>query len=130
LLSHQLASLRIFTPRQHLLNSWAICGVRDLKLVSIRGGVPRATWRAAMNLFESLPSEAAIRRLVLARVVAGLIVVVAIVVAPPVVDSIATLDLSASELAEFLDDGEPWAEKGIDVQETKAAPVEPLTMSY
>lgn len=83
-----------------------------------------------MKIFESLPSEAAIRRLVLAPVVAGLIVVVAIAVAPPVVDSIATLDLSALELAEFLDDGEPWAAKGIDVQETKAAPVEPLTMSY
>jgi hypothetical protein len=83
-----------------------------------------------MKIFESLPSEATIRRLVLAPVVAGLIVVVAIAVAPPVVDSIATLDLSASELAEFLDDGEPWAEKGIDVQETKAAPVEPLTTSY
>jgi hypothetical protein len=83
-----------------------------------------------MKLFESLPSEAAIRRLVLAPVVAGLIVVVAIVVAPPVVDSIATLDLSASELTEFLDDGEPWAAKGIDALETKAAPVEPLTMSY
>ena len=83
-----------------------------------------------MKIFESLPSEAAIRRLVLATVVAGLIVVVAIAVAPPVVDSIATLDLSALELAEFLDDGDPWAAKGIDVQETKAAPVEPLTMSY
>lgn len=83
-----------------------------------------------MKLFESLPSEAAIRRLVLARVVAGLIVVVAIVAAPPVVDSIATLNLSALELAEFLDDGEPLPMKGIDVQETKAAPVEPLSMSY
>ena len=83
-----------------------------------------------MKLFESLPPEAAIRRLVLAPVVAGLIVVVAIVVAPPVVDSIATLDLSALELTEFLDDGEPWAAEGMDVQETKAAPVEPLSMSY
>jgi hypothetical protein len=83
-----------------------------------------------MKLFESLPSEAAIRRSVLASVVAGLIVLIAIVAAPPAVDSIATLNLSASELAEFLDDGEPWAEKGIDVRETNAAPVEPLTMSY
>ena len=83
-----------------------------------------------MKIFESLPSEAAIRRLVLAPVVAGLIVVVAIAVAPPVVDSIATLDLSTSELAEFLDDGEPFATKGMDVQDTKAAPVEPLSMSY
>ncbi len=84
-----------------------------------------------MKLFESLPSDATIRRLVLAPILAGLIVVIAIVVAPPVVDSIATLNLSASELAEFLDgDGELLAEKGIDVQETKAAPVEPLSMSY
>ncbi len=84
-----------------------------------------------MKSFESLPSEVAIRRLVLARVVAGLIVVIAIVVAPPVMDSIATLNLSASELAELMDgDGERPAETGIDVLETKAAPVEPLSMSY
>ncbi len=86
-----------------------------------------------MKSFESLPSEAALRRLVLARVVAGLIVLIAIVVAPPVTDSISTLKLSASELAQFLDgdgDGEPLAQKGIDVQDTKAAPLEPLSMSY
>jgi len=48
-----------------------------------------------------------------------------------VTDSIATLNLSASELAEYLyGDGERLPEKGIDVEETKAAPVEPLSMSY
>ena len=84
-----------------------------------------------MKTFESLPTEANIRRLVLARAVAALIVIIAIVVAPPVLDSIATLNLSSSELAEFLDgDGELVVENGIDVQETKAAPVEPLSMSY
>ena len=84
-----------------------------------------------MKLFESLPSEAAIRRLVLARVVAGLIVLIAIVAAPPVVDSIATLSLSSAELADLLDgDGELLADRGIDVWETNAAPVEPLTTSY
>ena len=67
----------------------------------------------------------------LASVVAALIVVIAIVAAPPVVDSIATLKLSASELAEFLDgDGERLDEKAIDVQDTPAAPVEPLSTSY
>lgn len=84
-----------------------------------------------MKSLESLPSEAAMRRLVLARVVAGLIVVIAIIVAPPVADTIATLNSSALDLAELADgDGEPLAGKGIDVQETKAAPVEPLSMSY
>ena len=84
-----------------------------------------------MKLRENLPSEAALFRLVLARVVAGLIVVAAIVLAPPVADSIATLDWSATELADGVDDGgKPLVEKGIDVQQTHAAPIEPLTMSY
>ena len=84
-----------------------------------------------MKSFESLPSEGAIRRLVLARVAAGFIILIAIVVAPPVTDSIATLNLSASELAEYpYGDGERFPEKGIHVEETKAAPVEPLSMSY
>lgn len=84
-----------------------------------------------MKSFESLSSEAGIRRLVLARVVAAIIVVIAVVAAPPVTDSIATLGLNATELAELLyGDGERLAEKGIDVEETKAAPVEPLSMSY
>ncbi|HVG04719.1 MAG TPA: hypothetical protein VM937_07220 [Burkholderiaceae bacterium] len=84
-----------------------------------------------MKSLESLPSEAALRRLVLARIAAGLIVVVAIVLAPPVADSIATLNLSSAELAEGIDDGGvPIAEKGIDAEETKALPVEPLSTSY
>ncbi len=84
-----------------------------------------------MKLLESLPSEAALRRLVLARVTAGLIVVVAIILAPPVTDSIATLNLTSSELADLMDDGgEPPAMKGITVDEIEAAPVEPLSTSY
>lgn len=83
-----------------------------------------------MKPFKSLPSEAAIRRLVLARVVAGLIVLIAVVLAPPVADSIATLNLNSAELADLLDDGELVTEKGVDVHETKAEPVEPLSMSY
>ena len=84
-----------------------------------------------MKSLESLPSEAALRRLVLARVAAGLIVLVAIIVAPPVTDSIATLNLTASELAERMDDdGEPPAMRGSTVDETQAAAVEPLSTSY
>jgi hypothetical protein len=65
-------------------------------------------------------------RLVLARVVAGLIVIIAIVLAPPVVDSIATLDLTSAQLANEMDDGgKPVVNQGIDVQETKAEPTEP-----
>jgi len=84
-----------------------------------------------MKSRENLPSEAALFRLVLARVAAGLIVVVAIVLAPPVADSIATLNLSSAELADEMDDGgKPIVNQGVDVQQTKAAPVEPLTTSY
>ncbi len=84
-----------------------------------------------MKSLEILPSEAALLRLVLARVAAGLIVIVAIVLAPPVADSIATLNLTAAELAEGMDDGgKPLVDQGIDVQQTNAAPVEPLTTSY
>jgi hypothetical protein len=110
---------------------WGIRGVPHLKLLSIRGAVPRATWRAAMKSREVLPSEAALFRLVLARVAAALIVVIAVVLAPPVADSIATFNLSAAELADAMDDGgKPAADQGIDVQQTNAAPVEPLTTSY
>ncbi len=84
-----------------------------------------------MKSLESLPSEAALRRLVLARVAAGFIVVVAIILAPPVADSIATLTLSSTELAEQMDDaGAAFPSKGIDVDETNASPIEPLTTSY
>ena len=85
-----------------------------------------------MRVFESLPSsEAAIRRLVLARVVAGAIVVLAFVVAPTVRDSIATGNLTSAELATFLYGDEGVApERGVDVLKTEAAPVEPLSMSY
>ena len=73
-------------------------------------------------------SEAALFRLVLARVVAGLIVVMAIVFAPPVADSIATLDLTSAQLAAEMDDGgKPVVNQGIDVQQTKAEPTEPST---
>lgn len=45
--------------------------------------------------------------------------------------SIATLNLTALELGELLDDGGvPLAVKGIDAEDTKAAPVEPLSTSY
>jgi hypothetical protein len=114
-----------------LRNSWGIRGARRLKLLFIRGAVSRQPWRAAMKSIESLPSEAALRRLVLARVAAGFIVVVAIILAPPVTDSIATLNLTASELAAQMDDsGAPIAAKGVDVDETTAAPLEPLSTSY
>ncbi len=84
-----------------------------------------------MKSLEPLPSEAALRRLVLARVAAGLVVIVAVILAPPVSDSIATLNLTSSELAEQMDDaGAPFSTKGIDVDETKALPVEPLSTSY
>ena len=84
-----------------------------------------------MKSIESLPSETALRRLVLARLAAGLIVVVAIILAPPVTDSIATLNLTALELAEQMDDsGVPITTKGVDVEEIKAAPLEPLSTSY
>ncbi len=84
-----------------------------------------------MKSLESLPSEAALRRLVLARVAAGLVVLIAVVAAPPVSDSIATFHFSALELA-GLQDGDDGlgGVKGLDVQETKAEPVEPLSMSY
>ncbi|MBC8118925.1 MAG: hypothetical protein H7X75_05040 [Burkholderiaceae bacterium] len=85
-----------------------------------------------MKVFESLPSsEAAIRRLILARVVAGAIVVLAFVVAPTVQDSIATGNLTSAELATSLyGDVEVAPQKGADVLTTEAAPVEPLSMSY
>ena len=84
-----------------------------------------------MKIFESLPSEVALRRLVLARVAAGLVVLVALVAAPPVSDSIATFHFTTLELADKQDgDDELQAETGVDVPETKAEPVEPLSMSY
>ena len=84
-----------------------------------------------MKSLESLPSEAALRRLVLARVAAGLVVVVAVILAPPVADSIATLNLTSLEPGELIDDaGVPSDLKAIDVADTTAAPVEPLSTSY
>ena len=84
-----------------------------------------------MKPIESLLSEAALRRLVLARVAAGLVVIVAVILAPPVSDSIATLNLTSSELQEQMDDaGEPFSLKGIDVDHTRALAVEPLSTSY
>ena len=75
---------------------------------------------------EISPPEAAVFRLVLARVAAGLIVIVAIVLAPPVIDSIATLNLTSAQLANEMDDGgKPVVDQGVDVQETKAEPTEP-----
>ena len=97
-----------------MLNWWGIRGVRRLKLLSIRGTVPRQL-ESSHEIIESLPSEAALRRLVLARVAAGLIVVVAIILAPAVTDSIATLNLTSLELADQMDDGgAPIAIKGVD----------------
>jgi hypothetical protein len=84
-----------------------------------------------MKSFESLTSEAALLRLVLARVAAALIVVIAVILAPPVADSIATLNLTSSELGQLIDDGGvPSDLKAIDVADTTAAPVEPLSTSY
>lgn len=84
-----------------------------------------------MKSFESFPPDTGIRRLVFARVVAGLIVLIAVVLAPPVPDSIATLNLSSAELEDLLDDGgELVTDPGIDVLDTTAAPIEPLSMSY
>ena len=84
-----------------------------------------------MKSFESLPSEAALLRLVLARVAAALVVVIVVILAPPVADSIATLNLTSSELGVLIDDGGvPFDLKAIDVADTTAAPVEPLSTSY
>jgi len=84
-----------------------------------------------MKIFESVPSETAIRRLVLARVVAGIIVLIAVVAAPRVADTIAQADASAYAVLEA-DDGDGGTErsKGIEAADTTAAPVEPLSMSY
>ena len=84
-----------------------------------------------MKSLKSLPSEATLRRLVLAPVAAGLVVVIAVILAPPVADSIATLNLTSSELGELIDDaGVPSDLTPIDVADTTAAPVEPLSTSY
>jgi len=84
-----------------------------------------------MKSFESVPSETAIRRLVLARVVAGIIVLIAVVLAPPVADRIARAD-SAVFAGLGSDDGDGGKEgnKGIEAVDTMAIPVEPLSMSY
>ena len=79
-----------------------------------------------MKSREFSPSEAAVFRLVVARVVAGLIVIVAIVLAPPVADSIATLELTSSQLASEMDDGgRPVVDQGIEAHETRAEATEP-----
>jgi hypothetical protein len=84
-----------------------------------------------MKSLESLPSEVALRHLVLARIAAGFVVLIAIVVAPPVSDSVVTFNFSAAELADLQDgDDGLQAENGVEVLETKAEPVEPLSMSY
>ena len=59
------------------------------------------------------------------------IVVIAFVVAPSVVGSSATLNLSVPEPAASLDGyGESLAVIGIDVQKTTAAPIEPMAGYY
>lgn len=83
-----------------------------------------------MKPFESLPPDAALRRLVIARVAAGIIVLTAVITAPPVADSIATLNLSSAELAELIDDDAESFVAGVDAHQTQAAPVEPLTSSF
>lgn len=83
-----------------------------------------------MEAFDSPTSEAAMRRLVLARAAAGVVVLMAVVLAPPVTDSIMTLESSIVLAERLLDDGEPLPRQGVDVQDTTAAPLEPLTTSY
>ena len=86
-----------------------------------------------MKTFDSPSSEAAMRRLVLARVATGVVVVMAMVFAPPVTDSIMTLESSSLLAERLLDDGEPLpapGQEGVDVQNTAATPLEPLSTSY
>lgn len=84
-----------------------------------------------MKFIESVPSENATRRLVLVRVVAAVVVVTAVILAPPVSDSIATLNARGLDFAESMDDGgKPTIETGISIDETRAVPIEPLSMSY
>ena len=81
-----------------------------------------------MKFGEPIPSETAIGYLVLARVVAAAIVIAAIIVAPAAVDSWALL--SGADVEAAVEDGEPVPSVGIDVLQTKAEAIEPLTMSY
>lgn len=81
-----------------------------------------------MKFGEPIPSHSEIRCLVLARVVAAAIVIAAIIVAPAAVDSWATAYGTDTEMPG--DGGELVAPVGIDVLQTKAEPIEPLTMSY
>ncbi len=67
-----------------------------------------------MKFLESVPSKTALRRLAFAPVAAGLIAVVVLVLASPVADSIATLNLTSAAL-EAVDDGAPLIVPGIDV---------------
>ncbi len=84
-----------------------------------------------MKSFESVPSETAIRRLVLARVVAGIIVLIAVVLAPPVADTIARADSGVfAGLGSDDGDGGNKEKRGIEAVDTMAIPVEPLSMSY
>lgn len=84
-----------------------------------------------MKSLGSRLSHTAIRNLVLASVVAGVIVTIAVAFTPPVVDSIATGNLTSAELATALyGDSEVLPQAGVDVQKTEAAPVEPMSMSY
>lgn len=84
-----------------------------------------------MKLPESRPSETALRRPVLAGIVAGIVVLIAIVAAPPMTDSIAMLDATASQVADLLyGDAAPTTVTAINVEDTLAVPVEPLSMYY
>ena len=83
-----------------------------------------------MKVFESVPSEKAICRVVCARFIAGVIVLIAFLAAPAVFDSIATGSLTSGELSKQLYSEPAAAPAGVDVQKTEAAPVEPLSMSY
>ncbi len=84
-----------------------------------------------MKSIKSVPSETAIRRLVLARVAAGIIVLIAVVLAPPVADTISRADSAVSSgLGSDDGDGGNEGNKGIEVVDTMAFPVEPLSMSY
>ena len=84
-----------------------------------------------MKFLKSVPSAAASRRLVFARVAVGLSVTVAVAIAlaPPVTDSVA-LDLTSATLGAIDGRGEPPVIQGIDVEQTVASPTEPLSISY
>lgn len=81
-----------------------------------------------MKLFETLPHRSEIGRRLLACAVTAAIVLPAVILAPPIDDSIVTLE-SSRALTDRLDSGEP-PRTGIDVSQTTAVAVEPLSMAF